>query len=185
MNDLLKGKSTFLIGYKVRTMLKTFEYRLYPNRRQRKLLTTCLAESRKLYNEMLEQVEVYHAETGRFLFRYSLNIRFKGRGKDHVPQTTVQCLADRMDKAITRFITRKELDEKAGFPRFKSANRWHSIHLRQFGKNRDVWLEGDRLRVPGKLGRIFSCSSSYPLTSRIVGEEACHVSMFAARPKPS
>jgi putative transposase len=75
---------------------------------------------------------------------------FKGQGGESVPATTVQCLADRLDKALRVFLKHK--DEGWGFPRFKSGNQWHSIHLRQFVKGKDVWLEGRVLRVPGKLG---------------------------------
>ncbi|MCA1688079.1 MAG: helix-turn-helix domain-containing protein, partial [Actinobacteria bacterium] len=53
-------------------MRRTFEYRLYPNRRQRGLLMACLIESRHLYNEMLETVKDYYAESGEFLFKYEL-----------------------------------------------------------------------------------------------------------------
>ena len=37
--------------------MRTFEYRLYPNKAQRALLMQCLRESRILYNEMLEVVK--------------------------------------------------------------------------------------------------------------------------------
>lgn len=59
-------------------MIRTFAYRLYPNRRQRELLMKCLAESRHLYNEMLEQVKDHHEKTGKLLLKYSLTARFKG-----------------------------------------------------------------------------------------------------------
>jgi putative transposase len=149
-------------------MLKTFEYRLYPNRRQQESLMACLEESRRLYNAMLEQVKDYHAESGKFLSKYALTARFKRCGGEYVPATTVQTLADRLDKALRRCIARKELGQKVGFPRFKSANRWHSIHLRQYGKSRDVWLDdragrGPRLRVPGKLGKTIKIRQHRPL----------------------
>jgi putative transposase len=144
-------------------MLKTFEYRLYPNRCQRKLLMACLSESRHLYNEMLEQVKDHFAETGKLLFKYSLTARFKGRGDGYVPATTIQTLADRLDKALRRYIARKKSGKKAGFPRFKFANRWHSIHLRQYGKGRDVRLENGRLYVPGKLGKRIKIKQHRPL----------------------
>jgi putative transposase len=144
-------------------MLKTFEYRLYPNRCQRRLLMACLSESRHLYNEMLEQVEDHYAETGKLLFKYSLTAMFKGRNDGHIPASTVQTLADRLDKALRRYIARKKSGKRAGFPRFKSANRWHSIHLRQYGKGRDVRLENGRLRVPGKLGKSIKIKQHRPL----------------------
>ncbi|TME11731.1 MAG: hypothetical protein E6I80_05170 [Chloroflexi bacterium] len=37
--------------------VRTFEFRLYPNRDQQHLLMKCLIESRHLYNEMLETEE--------------------------------------------------------------------------------------------------------------------------------
>lgn len=146
-------------------MYKTFEYRLYPNREQHRLLLSTLAESRRLYNEMLEMVKSHYEETGKFLSRYDLTYRFKGRGGEHVPQTTVQTLADRLDKALKRFLHRRELGQRAGFPRFKSANRWHSIQLRQYGPGRDVYLDPDtgRLRVPKKLGGRIKVKQHRPL----------------------
>lgn len=149
----------------IREMHKTFEYRLFPTREQHRLLLSTLAESRRLYNEMLEMVKAHYDETGKFLSRYDLTYRFKGRGGEHVPQTTVQTLADRLDKALKRFFHRKELGCKAGFPRFKSANRWHSIQLRQYGRGRDVFLDPDtgRLRVPKKLGGRIKVKQHRPL----------------------
>lgn len=135
-------------------MYKTFEYRLFTNRSQSALLLSCLAQSRLLYNEMLEVLKAHYEKSGKFLSRYDLAHRFKGRGGEHVPQSTVQTLADRLDKALKRFFDRKELGCKVGFPRFKGANRWHSIQLRQYGRGRDVFLNSEtkRLHVPKKLG---------------------------------
>jgi putative transposase len=67
------------------------------------------------------------------------------------PQPRYNCLSDRLTKALQNFLKHKHHDW--GFPRFKSANQWHSIQLRQFAKGKDVWLDGRLLRVPGKLGR--------------------------------
>src|SRR5712692_5334356 len=135
--------------------MRTFEYRLYPNKEQSHLLILCLAESRKLYNEMLETVKAQYTEKGTFPTKYDLTAQFKGRGGNHVPATTVQTLADRLTKALKRFLACKERAMNVGFPRFKSANRWHSIQLRQYGSSRDVWLDedGKHLHVPAKLGK--------------------------------
>jgi putative transposase len=150
-------------------MHKAFEYGLYPNRRQHRLLLSCLAESRHIHNEMLESVKAHYQETRKFLTRYDLTYRFKGRGgspgSEHVPQSTVQTLADRLDKALKRFFYRRELGQKVGFPRFKNPKRWHSIHLRQYGLGRDVYLDPDtgRLRVPRKLGSRLKVKQHRPL----------------------
>lgn len=146
-------------------MHKTFEYRVFTNRPQHVILLSVLAESRHLYNEMLEMVKAHYDETGKFLNRYDLNMAFKGRGGEYVPQAVVQTLSDRLGKALKRFFHRKELGQKVGFPRFKSANRWHSIQLRQYGPGRDVYLDPEtgRLRVPKKLGSRLKIKQHRPL----------------------
>lgn len=130
--------------------MRTYEFRLYPNREQRRRLMMCLIQSRQLYNEMLEREKQHYQETKRFLNKYDLTAQFKGRGGEYVPATTVQCLADRLDKALRLFLNHRE--EGWGFPRFKRGNQWHSIHLRQFQRGKDAWLDGRHLRVPGKIG---------------------------------
>ena len=108
---------------------------------------------------MLEVVKDHHDETGGFFNRYDLTNRFKGRGGEHVPQSTVQTLANRLDKALKRFLHRRELGQKVGFPRFKSPNRWH------YGSGRDVFLDSEtkRLHVPKKLGGRIKVKRHRPL----------------------
>jgi putative transposase len=130
--------------------MRTYEFRLYPNRDQRRRLDMCLGETRHIYNEMLERQKQHYADIGTFLSRYDLNKRFAGRAGTYVPATTVQCLSDRLTKALVNFLLHKH--DGWGFPRFRSGNQWHSIHLRQFAKGKDVWLDGRVLRVPAKLG---------------------------------
>jgi putative transposase len=146
--------------------MRTFEYRLYPNREQSRLLIDCLRESRMLYNEMLETVKGQHAEKGTFPTKYDVTARFKGRGGEHVPATTVQMLADRLSKSLKRFLAAKEGGEASvGFPRFKAPHRWHSIPLRQYGTSRDVWLDDDEkhLHVPAKLGKLLKIKMHRPI----------------------
>ncbi len=123
--------------------MRTFEYRLYPNRAQRQQLMVCLKESRAIYNEMLAALKAQYETDGTFPSKYDLTARFKSRGGESVPATTVQTLADRLSKALKRYLVKKELGEGVGFPRFKTPNRWHSIQLRQYAVSRDVWLDDD------------------------------------------
>jgi putative transposase len=145
--------------------MRTFEYRLYPNRAQRQQLMTCLMESRAIYNEMLEMLKAQYDVDGTFPTKYDLTARFKGRGGDVVPATTVQTLADRLSKALKRYLQMKDLGLPVGFPRFKTPNRWHSIQLRQYASHRDVWLDenGKHLHVPAKLGRLLKIKLHRPL----------------------
>ncbi len=145
--------------------MRTFEYRLFVNKGQHAKLIACLAESRRIYNEMRAIAKQEYEEAGTFPNKYELETQFKGQGKEHVPATTVQMLADRLTKALKRFLAMKELGEKSGFPRFKKPNQWHSIQLRQYGK--DVYLHEDKkhLIVPAKIGK----SLKIKLHRQIVG----------------
>jgi putative transposase len=145
--------------------MRTFEYRLYPNRAQRQQLMACLMESRAIYNEMLATLKAQYEADGTFLTKYDLTARFKGHGGEVVPATTVQTLADRLSKALKRFLQMKDLGLPVGFPRFKTPNRWHSIQLRQYAPSRDVWLEADgkHLHVPAKLGKLLKIKQHRPL----------------------
>ncbi len=133
--------------------MRTFEYRLFVNKEQSRKLVACLRESRGIYNQMLETVKTQYAEQGTFPSKYDLEKAFKGHG-EHVPATTIQMLADRLTKSLKRFLAAKENNiPDIGFPRFKKPNRWHSIQLRQYGK--DCYLHEDtkHLIVPKKLGK--------------------------------
>jgi putative transposase len=145
--------------------MRTFEYRLYPNRAQRQHLMACLMESRAIYNEMLAALQAQYEADGTFPTKYDLTARFKGRGGKSVPATTVQTLADRLSKALKRYLQLKDLGVTVGFPRFKTPNRWHSIQLRQYAASRDVWLDvdGAHLHVPAKLGRLLKIKLHRPL----------------------
>jgi hypothetical protein len=110
----------------------------------------CLTESRTIYNELLAALKAWFESAGAFPTAYDLNLRFKGRGGETVPATTVQTLAGRLSKALKRYLQSRDLGVAVGFPRFKTPNRWHSIQLRQYGPRRDVWLDSDgkHLHVP-------------------------------------
>jgi putative transposase len=143
--------------------MRTFEYRLYPNKEQSSLLMQCLIESRMLYNQMLEMVKTQYAEQETFPSKYDLESTFKGQG-EHVPATTVQMLADRLSKSLKRFLAAKKLGiADVGFPRFKKPNRWHSIQLRQYGK--DCYLHEDKkhLIVPKKVGHFLKIKLHRPI----------------------
>jgi putative transposase len=153
-------------------VMRTFEYRLYPNKDQARLLMACLIESRHLYNQMLADSKQHYQEHGTFLLKDDLTARFKGRGGAHVPASTVQMLADRLDKAFKRFFARKERGEKGGFPRFKTPNRWHSIQLRQHKTDFSLAPDGKHLSVPKKLGTSLKIKLHRPLEGR---PHTCHL----------
>lgn len=123
----------------------------------------CLRESRSIYNEMLETVKGQYEEKGTFPGKYDLEALFKGRG-DHVPATTVQMLADRLSKSLKRFLAaKKNAIAGVGFPRFKKGNQWHSIQLRQYGKDAYVHEDKKHLLVPKKVGHFLKIKLHRPI----------------------
>src|SRR6266536_4224651 len=144
--------------------MKTFEYRLYVNKEQAHLLMACLATSRHIYNRMLEMVKQQYEEHSTFPSKYDLEKAFKGHGSEQVPATTVQMLADRLTKSLKRFLAAKANDiPDIGFPRFKQPNRWHSIQLRQYGKDCYVHEDKKHLIVPKKLGHFLKIKLHRPI----------------------
>src|SRR5438046_3635700 len=146
--------------------MRTFEYRLFVKKHQAHLLLQCLKETRVIYNEMLESVKAQYEEKGTFPSKYDLEMAFKGQGA-HVPATTVQMLADRLSTSLKRFLAAKQHTIPAvGFPRFKQPNRWHSIQLRQYGK--DVYLHEDKKHLigPKKLGHLLKIKLHRPLEGK-------------------
>src|SRR6266849_3932524 len=144
--------------------MKTFEYRLYMNKEQARLLMACLAESRHIYNRMLEMVKQQYEDKQTFPSKYDLEHAFKGQGSAHIPATTVQMLADRLSKSLKRFLAAKQNDIPGiGFPRFKKPNRWHSLQLRQYGKDCSLHEDKKHLIVPKKLGHFLKIKLHRPL----------------------
>src|SRR5436190_4818192 len=144
--------------------MRTFEYRLYPNKVQSAALIQCLIETRHLYNEMLATTKQQYEEKGTFPSRYDLNKQFVGRGGEHVPATTVQMLSDRLSKSLRRFLAAKQNDIPGiGFPRFKKGNQWHSIQLRQYGKDVSLHEDKKHLIVPKKLGHSLKIKLHRPI----------------------
>src|SRR6266700_63022 len=142
--------------------MRTFEFRLYPKKDQSRLLMACLAESRTIYNGMLETVKAQYEGKGTFPSKYDLEAAFKGQG-EHVPATTVQMLADRLSNALKRFLDAKQNNIPGiGFPRWKSPNRWYSIQLRQYGKDGYLHEEKKHLVVPKKLGHFLKIKLHRP-----------------------
>src|SRR5712691_5908282 len=143
--------------------MRTFEYRLFVNTAQSRKLMACLAESRLIYNGMLETVKAQYEEKGTVPSNYELEALFKGQG-EHVPATTVQMLADRLSKSLQRFLAAKHNSIPGiGFPRFKQPNRWHSIQLRQYGKDGYLHEDKKHLMVPKKVGHCLKIKLHRPI----------------------
>ena len=114
-------------------MQRTYKYRLYPNKEQIRKFEQILDICRSLYNNVLTQRRKYYEENGKGLSRIKQQEFLKERkGEDiYLTQIHSQVLQDilfRVEKAFALFFIRlKTKDGKAGYPRYKSHNRYHSF----------------------------------------------------------
>ena len=139
--------------------MRTYKFRLYPSAGQEKLLIKQLDLCRELYNAFLEQ-RILAYKTGE-----RINYNFQ---QDQIPELkktfpefnnihsqVLQDVAHRVDKAYDNFFRRiREKNNgsriKAGFPRFKSKDRYNSITYPQSGFR---VLENGHIRL-SKIGEV-------------------------------
>lgn len=135
---------------------KTFLYRFYPSKLQVRLLDATLETCRHWYNACLaERKNAYEQEqptVGKYdQLRQVKDVKstnpFAKNVHSHVLQTVVQDL----DKAFDAFFRRVKAGEKAGYPRFRSRNRWRSFGFKELGNGFKV--DGRRLKLSG-IGRV-------------------------------
>ena len=118
--------------------MKTYKYRLYPNKTQEVLLKNTLIVCKNLYNICLEEKIKSYEEDGKNLSAFDLNKKIKDfdiENKTSVNAQVLQNVVARLDNAFTHFFRRckKGDGEKAGFPRFKSFERYDSFCYPQSG----------------------------------------------------
>jgi putative transposase len=113
---------------------RTFKYRLYPTRRQQRLLFEQLRFTRELYNAALEQRITAFNVTGlpiSYLRQSKELTRLRAECPAWLPpgmsRSAQQYALRRLDQAFQGFFRRLRRGEKPGFPRFKSAARWDTL----------------------------------------------------------
>ncbi|MGH7889487.1 MAG: RNA-guided endonuclease InsQ/TnpB family protein [Thermodesulfobacteriota bacterium] len=133
---------------------KSFQFRLYPTKKQARALQGQLDECRWLYNELLEQRKVSHEELDHSLSKYEQSmflplLKEERPSLSRVHSQVLQNVVDRLDKAFQGFFRRCKAGEMPGFPRFRGVHRYNSFCYPQSGFS----LVGDKLKL-SKLGPI-------------------------------
>jgi putative transposase len=110
-----------------------YKFRVYPNRKERKLIDNQLEICRNLYNRTLEQKINIYKEKKQNLSLYTLhNILSEWKKSDNnfksVHSQVLQNVQARVELAFQRFFR-----EKKGFPRFKGKYRYRSLTYPQSG----------------------------------------------------
>lgn len=138
-------------------MILTYRFRLLPSKRQHRALEAILESQRQLYNAALEErIGCYRATgKGRTYIdqQNSLTIcRAELPEMAALPLKLQRWTLRRIDEAYEAFFRRlKVRGGKAGFPRFRGKDRWHSFGFIEFSGIR--W-DGKRLRFASMPGGI-------------------------------
>lgn len=133
-------------------MRKTFKYRLYPNKEQTVALEHQLSEARSLYNAALqERREAWRMQKVSLNYYDQANQLKEIRDASHLElanYSTCQDVLRRVDKTFRAFFRRVKAGEKAGYPRFKSRDRFDSYTFPAWGKGCHL-TEVGKLKIQG------------------------------------
>jgi putative transposase len=135
-------------------VIKNFQYRLHPTKKQARLFENCLGGCQWLYNELLSQRKIAFDELDIRLTKYQQlmflpMLKEENPELDQIHSQVLQNVVDRLDKSFQGFFQRCKTGEKPGFPRFKGKHRYNSFCFPQSG----FAVEGRELKL-SKLGRI-------------------------------
>jgi len=118
---------------------RNYKYRIFPTKKQEKLLLATLEECRFAYNKILEtRIKAYETEK-KTLNKYATNNlmtewKTERESLNGVHSQVLQNVAERVDFAFQGFFRRcKTKTEKVGFPRFKQYGRYDSFTFPQSG----------------------------------------------------
>ena len=120
-------------------MLKMFQYRIFPTKKQEKKLNETLEECRWLYNHLLEMRKTAYERDGIsltcFQQQYTFPVLKQERPSLHgVHSQILQNVAVRVDLAFKAFFRRvREHAQEPGYPRFKGKGRYDSFTFPQSG----------------------------------------------------
>jgi putative transposase len=138
------------------SLRKTLKYKLTPTPEQERELERVLALCRQLYNSALEQRITAWQRCRVSLSRYQQEAELKdiraafpeyAALHSHVLQDVLA----RLDTTYQAFFRRVQRGEKAGFPRYKGCDRFHSFTYKEYGNG--ARLDNGFL-VLSKVGRL-------------------------------
>lgn len=141
---------------------QTYQFRLYPTRKQTHTLEQWLGLCCEVYNAALDERRSAYRVAGISL-SYAHQCAEVPECKvvrpelREVPAQVLQDALKRVDRAYDDFFRRLDNGEQPGYPRFKSRSRYDSLTFKQYGNSFQV-LEGNKKKraalVLAKLGHV-------------------------------
>src|ERR671914_668599 len=173
---------------------KTFQYRLYPTKKQAAMLDDQLAEACRLYNAAVqERRDAWNMrKTSLTYYQQANQLRHIRAAGDLTlaNYTSCQDVLRRVDNAYHAFFRRVKAGQKPGYPRFKSVTRFHSYTFPKYGNGCKLKPEDKQLYIQGvgelkvKLHReVVGCIKTVTLKKSCGKWDACF-SVILPSPDP-
>lgn len=134
--------------------IKTFQFRLRPTKKQRRILDESLEQCRLLYNGLLGQRKFAYEFFGYSMSKHEQQNCIPVLKKEIPSLCTVysqvlQNVNDRLDKGFQAFFRRIKNGEAPRYPKFRGVHRYNSFCYPQSGFS----IEKDELKL-SKIGKI-------------------------------
>ncbi|MFL5659802.1 MAG: RNA-guided endonuclease InsQ/TnpB family protein [Ktedonobacteraceae bacterium] len=119
-------------------MKKAYKYRIYPTKKQKRLLTAQLALCAELYDAALQERRDAYRMCGKSI-TYTQQaaqmpaIKAMRPEYEAIYSQVLQDVLRRVDKAFKAFFRRARAGQQAGYPRFKTQSRYASLTYPQSG----------------------------------------------------
>jgi putative transposase len=162
-------------------VIRSYRYRIVPTKAQERRLLRWLDLTRELYNNALEERKGAWEKQRKKIHRFDQYRQIAGVKEVRpefadVPVAFLRGALKRIDCAFNDFFGRCRRKEKPGYPRFKSAKRWHSLAIDDIDsarKGRLFCAGNKRINVPllGKVKiHLHRPLDGNPKTMRIIRE---------------
>jgi putative transposase len=138
------------------TCRKTFKYKLHPTPNQERELERVVMRCRQLYTVALDQRITAWQRCRVSVSRFEQEAELKAIRAEFpeyaaIHRHVLQDVLARLEKTYQAFFRRIQRGEKAGFPRYKGRERFHSFTYREFGNGARL---DNGVLVLSKIGRI-------------------------------
>ena len=150
----------------MKTILRAYKYRLYPNKKQQELINKTIGCCRFVYNYYLnKKIELYKVEQKSMSYNACANdLKLLKKEKEwlkEVDSISLQQSLKDLDVAYQNFFRRiKNGDKQVGFPKFKSKKNPKQSYRTQ-NVNNNISIDGNKIKLP-KLGLVrFTNSRSF------------------------
>ncbi len=137
-------------------LIRTFQYRIYPTKSQRKTMELTIETCRRFYNDCIAERKEAYELRGESIGKYQQLKKVKVLKNTHpyakcIHSHVLQVAVADLDKAFQAFFRRVKAGETPGYPRFKGKNRFDSIGFKEYGNG--FKIDGRRLKLFG-IGRV-------------------------------